>query len=67
MSAQDSLDSRFIVNAQIGFVQDNWEINVFAENLLDEIYFTGTDVDAIPAYAQLGPRRSVGLNVKARF
>ncbi|MBB6014708.1 outer membrane receptor protein involved in Fe transport [Aquamicrobium lusatiense] len=67
VAPQDSLDSRFIVNAQIGFVQDNWEINVFAENLLDEIYFTGTDVDAIPAYAQLGPRRSVGLNVKARF
>lgn len=67
VAPQDTLDSRFIVNAQVGFVKDNWEINAFAENLLDEIYYLGSDLDAIPAYAQAGPRRSFGVTVKAKF
>ncbi len=67
VAPQDTLDSRFIVNAQVGFAKDNWEVNVFAENLLDEIYYTGSDLNAIPAYAQVGPRRSFGVTLKAKF
>ncbi len=67
VAPQDELDSRFIVNAQLGFKKENWEIIGFAENLFDEIYYTGKDVDAIPAYAQVGPRRSFGVTVKTKF
>ncbi|MEO9340303.1 TonB-dependent receptor [Mesorhizobium sp. SB112] len=64
---QDKLDSRIIVNAQAGYRRDNWEINVFAENLLDERYYTFADQESLPAYAQLGPWRSFGVNVKTRW
>lgn len=67
VAPQDTLDSRFLVNAQLGFKKDNWEVIGFAENLLDEIYYTGKDVNAIPAYAQVGPRRSLGITVKTKF
>lgn len=67
VAPQDRIDPRIIVNAQAGYRKDNWEINAFAENLFDERYFTGMDLDAAPAFAQIGPRRSFGLNVKARF
>lgn len=67
VAPQDKIESRVIVNAQAGFKKDNWEVNAFAENLFDEIYYTGIDRDATPAYAQIGPRRSFGVNLKAKF
>lgn len=60
----DYLGSRWIVNAQAGYKADNWEINAFAENLLDEDYLTFIDNDIA---ATLGERRRFGLNVKAKF
>ncbi|WP_036305861.1 TonB-dependent receptor [Methylopila sp. 73B] len=63
----DRVDSRIIVNTQAGYRKDNWEINVFAENLLDKRYLTFVERDASPRYAQLGQRRSVGMNVKMKF
>lgn len=60
----DYIDARVLVNAQAGYKTENWEINFFAENLLDETYFTHIDSD----YAgTLGDRRSYGVNVKAKF
>jgi outer membrane receptor protein involved in Fe transport len=56
--------SRTIVNAQAGYRLDGWEINAFAENLLDEEYLTYLEADRM---ATLGQRRSFGLNVKAKF
>lgn len=67
ISPQDTVDARIIVNAQAGYRTEKWEINAFAENLLDERYFTFMDRDASPVYAQIGARRSFGLNVKAKF
>lgn len=67
ISPTDDIDSRFIVNAQAGFKQDNWEINAFAENLLDERYFTFIDRDASPVYAQIGARLAFGLTAKVKF
>ncbi|MEP3114661.1 TonB-dependent receptor [Nisaea sp.] len=67
ISPTDDIDARFIVNAQAGFKKDNWEINAFAENLLDERYYTFIDRDAAPVYAQIGPRLSFGLNAKVKF
>jgi iron complex outermembrane receptor protein len=60
----DYLDSRWIVNMQAGFKTDRWEINAFAENLLDEKYFVYNDNDVA---ATLGERQKFGLNVKVKF
>jgi outer membrane receptor protein involved in Fe transport len=63
----DDIDSRFIVNSQVGYRMEHWEITAYAENLFDERYLTLVDRDATPVYAQLGPRRSFGVNLKAKF
>ena len=60
----DFVGSRTIANIQAGYKAESWEINAFAENVLDERYFTYMDDNA---YATVGPGRTVGLNVKARF
>ncbi len=67
ISPQDDIDSRVIVNLQAGYRQDNWEVQVFAENLFDKRYYTFIDRDAAPVYAQLGPRRAVGATVTLRY
>lgn len=61
------IDSRFIVNSQVGFKKDNWQVTLFAENLTDEKYFTQIDPDYSLPYGQAGKRRTVGLNVRAKF
>lgn len=61
------IDPRFIANAQVGFKKNNWEVTLFAENLTDEKYFTVVDPDYSLPFAQAGKRRSVGLNVRAKF
>ena len=64
---QDEVGSRFIANMQTGYRRDNWELNLFAENLFDVRYYTVTDRQATPAFAQVAPRRSIGVNLKAKF
>ncbi|MBK4217912.1 TonB-dependent receptor [Paracoccus caeni] len=64
---QDSIKARTIVNLQAGYARDNWEVVVFADNLLDERYFTFIDRDAAPVYGQIGPRRTVGVTLNAKF
>ncbi|MCC6204274.1 MAG: TonB-dependent receptor [Hyphomicrobiales bacterium] len=61
---QDEIDSRVILNVQTGYRTESWELNAFAENLLDEEYFVYNDNDIA---ATLGKRRTFGVNVKARF
>lgn len=63
----DTIDPRVIVNAQAGFARGNWEIALFAENLLDKDYLTFADRDAAAIYGQAGARRTYGVNLKARF
>jgi iron complex outermembrane recepter protein len=60
----DYLDSRWIWNMQAGYKTERWEINAFAENLLDEKYFVYNDNNIA---ATLGERRSVGMNLKVKF
>ena len=60
----DYIDPRWILNMQAGYKSDRWEINAFAENLLDEKYFVYNDNDVA---ATLGERRKLGLNVKVSF
>lgn len=60
----DYVDSRWIVNMQAGYKAERWEINAFAQNLLDEKYFVYNDNNIA---ATLGERRSVGMNLKIRF
>jgi len=67
IAPQDPIDSRFIANAHVGYRHDNWELSLFAENLFDERYNTFIDRDATPIYAQMGPRRSVGVNLRVKF
>jgi iron complex outermembrane recepter protein len=61
------IDPRFLVNAQVGFKKDNWEVTAFAENLTDEKYFTLVDPDYSLPFGQAGKRRSFGLNVRTKF
>lgn len=67
ISPQDTIDARTIVNLQAGYSRDNWEVQVFAENVFDKNYYTFIDRDALPVYAQLGERRTVGATVKLRY
>ncbi|GGF74695.1 TonB-dependent receptor [Azorhizobium oxalatiphilum] len=60
----DYLDSRWILNAQVGYKTGRWEFIAFAENLLNEEYFVYNDNDIA---ATLGEGRRVGLNVRAKF
>jgi len=52
------------VNSQAGYRTEHWEVNAFAENLFDEEYLTYLEGDNL---ATLGPRRSFGVNVRAKF
>lgn len=61
------IDPRLILNSQIGFKKNNWEVTAFAENLTDEKYFTIIDPDYSLPYAQAGKRRSFGLNLRTKF
>ncbi|MER0239570.1 TonB-dependent receptor [Fulvimarina sp. MAC8] len=63
----DTIDSRILVNAQVGLKQENWEFTAFAENLLDEEYLTFVDLDASEVVAQAGKPRSFGFNLKTKF
>ncbi|MGX1309583.1 iron complex outermembrane receptor protein [Amorphus suaedae] len=64
------MDSHFLLNAQAGIRKANWEINAFAENLLDEEYYTTLELQGSgvnPTFAQAGPSRLFGLNVRVIF
>ncbi|EJN02556.1 TonB-dependent receptor [Phyllobacterium sp. YR531] len=61
------IDSRFLVNSQVGFKKDNWELTAFVENLTDEKYFTVVDPDAALPFGQAGKRRAFGLNIRTKF
>lgn len=61
------IDPRFILNAQVGFKKNNWDVTAFVENLTDEKYFTLVDPDYALPFGQAGKRRSFGLNLRAKF
>lgn len=61
------IDPRLILNAQVGFQKNNWEVTAFVENLTDEKYFTLIDPDYSLPFGQAGKRRSFGLNLQAKF
>jgi len=63
-SPNSFVGSRTIVNSQAGYRTEHWEVNAFAENLFDEEYLTYLEGDNL---ATLGPRRSFGVNVRAKF
>lgn len=60
----DYIDPRWVANMQAGYKADRWELNAFAENLLDAKYFVYNDNDIA---ATLGERRKFGLNLKVKF
>ena len=63
----DRIDSRFLVNLQAGVRRGNWELNAFVENLLNESYYTVTELDGVPQFAQIGPSMLFGINLRAYF
>ncbi|AFJ01369.1 TonB-dependent receptor [Methylophaga frappieri] len=63
----DKMSSRFLVNLQAGIRRDNWQVNLFAENLFDKHYYTMTELQGSPVFGQVGPSRLVGINVKINF
>lgn len=66
----EEMESHFLVNLQSGIRRDNWEINAFVENLFDERYYTALELEGNltnPSFAQVGPSRLFGLNLKAKF
>jgi outer membrane receptor protein involved in Fe transport len=67
ISPVDPINSRIVVNGQIGYRAERWELNIFAQNLFNKRYLTFIDRDAVPVYAQVGPQRSLGMNVRVKF
>jgi len=66
----EEIDSHFLVNVQTGIRRNNWEVNAFVENLFDEHYNTTLELQGSgvnPSFAQVGPSRLFGLNLKAKF
>jgi outer membrane receptor protein involved in Fe transport len=61
---QETLDGYFVANLQAGYRYRNLTATVFAENVFDEDYFLYNDNDVA---ATLGPRRVVGLTLKAEL
>jgi len=68
-----SADSRFLVNARIGYRQDNWAVFAYVRNLLDEDYVTQATESAAgrvglnTAKVRTGEPRTVGVFATANF
>lgn len=58
-------DDRFVVNASIGYEEDNWNAILFARNLFDEDYLTSIDQGI--GNARAGEPLTVGLIVNVTF
>jgi outer membrane receptor protein involved in Fe transport len=65
---QEYLDGYTVVNAQVGYRKDRWEVKLFAENLFDKEYFVYNDRDTTgDVAATLGPRQVIGVSATAEF
>ena len=68
---EGTIPSRVITNATIGFTRGNYELQLWARNLLDEEYVSSAFATVTPfasAYnGTLGEPRTLGLRLRARF
>ena len=55
-------DERDIVNFSLSFNRDSWDVQLFANNLTDELYIEGAGVSVM-----YGDPRTVGLRVRMDF
>ncbi|MEM8753418.1 MAG: TonB-dependent receptor [Pseudomonadota bacterium] len=60
-------DSRFLVNAQVGFRADRWEVFAFARNLFDVDYVTGAAVDETGELQRVRTGEPLTVGVAGRF
>ncbi|MEO1613316.1 MAG: TonB-dependent receptor, partial [Pseudomonadota bacterium] len=63
------IEDRFLVNARVGYREDNWEIFAYARNLFDESYFTsvGDDGTGNIGRVRTGEPLTLGLVANVRF
>ena len=65
---QETLDSYWVANAQLGWRSSHWDLSLFAENLLDEEYYVYNDRSAAgDIAATLGFPRRIGISATYQF
>ncbi|MDX2222018.1 MAG: TonB-dependent receptor, partial [Rhodospirillaceae bacterium] len=66
-----SIAGRTVANASVGAIYGNYELQLWAKNLFDETYISGSNVDTGRNNTRytptLGASRTVGVTARARF
>jgi iron complex outermembrane receptor protein len=66
-----TIGPRTVANASIGIVFRQYELQLWAKNLFNEVYISGSNVDTGRNNTRytptLGPRRTIGLTARAQF
>ena len=60
-------DSYTLLNANIGYVSNGWEVNLFGTNLTDEEYYTSLVTSLTGSPGIVGSPRIIGLSVSKEF
>lgn len=67
-TANDTVnDSYTLLNANIGYVSNGWEVNLFGTNLTDEEYYTSLVSSLTGSPGIVGSPRIIGLSVSKEF
>ena len=67
-TAHDTVnDSYTLLNANIGYVSNGWEVNLFGTNLTDEEYYTSLVSSLGGSPGIVGSPRVVGLSISKEF
>jgi outer membrane receptor protein involved in Fe transport len=74
VSHNEKSEAYTLLNARVGFENDDWRVYVWGRNLADEYYavrgfYFGNEPPDFPAtlYTRAGDRRHVGLTIERRF
>ena len=74
VSHNEKSDAYALLNARVGYEDDNWRIHLWGRNLADRYYavrgfYFGNEPPDFPAtlYTRAGDRRHVGLTIERRF
>lgn len=68
-SEKGVIDSRTLVNAKVGYTQDQWEVFAFARNLLNKDYATQNILgdDGEVSLLRTGEPRTIGVTAQVNF
>ena len=74
VSHNEKSEAYALLNARVGYENDDWRVHVWGRNLADEYYavrgfYFGNEPPDFPAtlYTRAGDRRHVGLTIERRF